>query len=103
MGEHTPRITLSVDGAPGGLFQERLGLLDGKAYTGRIAVAGDPQSAPIEVSLVWGGGASDRDTVVIEKIFAGFTKFPLQFTAKHSTDNGRLEIMSRGMGAYQIL
>ena len=102
VGEHTPRIDLPGDGTPAGLLQERLGLLDGKQYTGRIVLAGDPQAAPIEVSLVWGIGASDRDTVVIDKIGTAYSKFPLQFTSQGSTDNGRIEIVSRGKGHFLI-
>ena len=56
VGEHMPRIELPGKERPGGLLQERLGLLDGKQYTGRIVLAGDPDAAPIEVSLVWGIG-----------------------------------------------
>jgi hypothetical protein len=46
------------------LLQERLGLFEDKHCTGRIVLAGNPQAALIEVSLVWGIAASDRDTVV---------------------------------------
>ncbi|MBN2270827.1 MAG: hypothetical protein JXN61_09450, partial [Sedimentisphaerales bacterium] len=102
VGEHTPRIALSGDAAPNGLFQERLGLVDGREYTGRIALAGDPQAAPVEVSLVWGGGAGDRDTVVIDKIAEDYVKFPLHFTAGGYTDNGRLEVVSRSKGYFQV-
>ena len=102
VGEHTPRITLPGDGTPAGLLQERLGLVDGKAYAGRIVLAGVPQAAPIEVSLVWGGGASDRDTVIIDKIEPTYVKFPLRFTSRGSTDNGRLEIVSKGKGHFLI-
>lgn len=102
VGEHTPRITLSGNKQPAGLLQERLGIIEGKEYTGRIVLAGDPQAAPIEVSLVWGSGASDRDTIIIDKIGKTYTKFPLRFAAKGSTDNGRLEIVSRGKGYFMI-
>jgi len=101
VGEHTPRIALPSN-QPGGLLQERLGLLDDKEYTGRIILAGDPQAAPIEVSLVWGIGASDRDTVVIDKIGKTYAKFPLSFTSKGTTDNGRIEIISKGKGYFLI-
>lgn len=102
VGEHTPRIALAGNKEPGGLLQERLGLVDGKAYTGRIVLAGDSKAAPIEVSLVWGIGASDRDTVMIDKIEKTYSKFPLHFIAKGNTDNGRLEIVSRGKGHFLI-
>lgn len=102
VGEHTPRIQLAGNGQPQGLFQERLGLVEGKAYTGRIVLAGDPQAAPVEIGLVWGAGASDRDTVVIDKITQDYAKFPLHFTAGGATENGRLEIVSHGKGRLQI-
>jgi len=102
VGEHTPRIALAGNGKPQGLFQARLGLVEGKDYTGRIVLAGSPEAGPVEVSLVWGGGASDRDTVVIDEVKSSYTKVSLLFTASHSTDNGRLEIVSRGKGHLDI-
>jgi len=102
VGEHTPRIDLPGDGNPGGLMQERLSLIDGRHYTGRIVLSGDPGAAPIEVSLVWGGGASDRDTVMVSDLGASYVTVPLEFTAGASTDNGRLEIVSRGTGRYMV-
>ncbi len=100
-GSHTPRITLPGEGQAGGLMQERLGLVKGKEYTGRVALAGDVEG-PIEVSLVWGGGATMRDTVVIEKVTGEYAKYPLRFRSGGSTDNGRLEIYSRGTGNFSI-
>lgn len=100
VGEHTPRIAL--DGTPGGLLQNRLALVEGKGYTGRVVLAGTPESGPIRVSLVWGGGANDRDTITIEKLTKTFTTFPLHFRAQSSTDNGRLEIVATGKGHFFI-
>ncbi|UCG46568.1 MAG: hypothetical protein JSU94_13800 [Phycisphaerales bacterium] len=102
VGRHTPRVALSGRGEARGLFQERLGLIDSRQYTGRVVLAGDLQAAPIEISLVWGAGATDRDTVLIEKITERYAKFPLRFTARGCTDNGRLEIVSRGKGYFLI-
>jgi len=102
VGEQTPMIALSGKEEPGGLLQGRLGLVEGREYAGRVVLAGDSRAAPIEVSLVWGGGASDRETVVIDKIGKSYAKFPLLFTAKGSTDNGRLEIVSKGRGHFLI-
>lgn len=102
VGEHTPEIALPGKSAPAGLMQERLGLVAGREYTGRVILSGAPTAGPIEVSLVWGGGATMRQTVVIDKITAEYTKFPLRFRAGRSTDNGRLEIVSRGSGSFRI-
>ncbi len=102
VGVHTPRIQLPGGGRPGGLLQERLALVSGKEYSGRIVLAGNPSAAPVEVSLVWGGGASDRDTVTVEKLTTGYAKVPLRFTALGATDNGRLEIIGKGTGSFLV-
>ncbi len=101
-GEHSPRITLAGDGTPAGLLQERLGLEGGRAYTGRVVLAGDASAAPVAVSLAWGGGPGDRETVVIDALEGEYTTHPLSFTARGSTDNGRLEIISRGSGQLTV-
>ncbi|HVS62387.1 MAG TPA: alpha-L-arabinofuranosidase C-terminal domain-containing protein [Thermoanaerobaculia bacterium] len=102
VGEHSPRIELPGDGSAAGLVQERLALERGRDYSGRIVVAGDASAEPLEVSLVWGGGASDRSTVVIEGLDRGFRTHPLSFTAHGTTDDGRLEITSRGSGRLTV-
>ncbi len=102
VGVHTPRIQLPGDGKPGGILQERLALVDGKGYSGRIVLAGDSSAAPIEVSLVWGGGASERDTVTVDKLTTIYAKIPLQLTAGGTTDNGRLEIVGKGTGSFLV-
>ena len=100
VGQHTPKVTLA--GKPGGIMQERLGLIDGKQYVGRIVLSGDASAAPVQVSLAWGSGASDRHTVTIPKLTAEYTTLPLRFIAGASTDNGRLEIAGNGTGSYHI-
>jgi alpha-N-arabinofuranosidase len=95
VGEQTPVVAASPKGA--GLQQERLGLVAGRPYVGRVVLAG---AGPVSVSLVWGAGASDRQTVTVEKLTDGFATYPLAFTAKASTDNGRLEIV--GTGGFRI-
>jgi alpha-N-arabinofuranosidase len=101
VGEHTPRIDTAPD-KPAGIAHERLGLVEGKDYVGRVVLAGDPAAAPIEVSLVWGGGAGDRHTVRISEIGRDYRKVPLRFRSGGSTDNGRLEIVGRGKGHFLV-
>jgi alpha-N-arabinofuranosidase len=101
-GEHSPRIVTGGPKSPGGLAQERLALQDEREYVGRIALAGDAAAGPVEVSLVWGGGASDRQTVVLRDLAAGWTTHPLRFRSQRATDNGRLEIVGRGSGAFRV-
>ena len=100
VGEHTPVITAEAKGA--GLMQERLGLVQDGRYTGRIVLAGSPAAAPIKVSLVWGDGASDRDTVTVERLADEYATIPLAFTARRATDNGRLEIVGYGQGPFRV-
>ena len=102
VGVHTPRIQLPGDGKPGGIFQERLTLVEDRDYSGRIVLAGDPGAAPVEVSLIWGNGAGGRDTVTVEKLDRSYAKVPLQFTARGATDNGRLEILGKGTGRFLV-
>lgn len=100
-GEHTPRIEVAP-GKPAGIQHERLALVEGKQYEGRIVLAGDPAAAPIEVSLVWGGGASDRQTFAIRQLSREYTKVPFRFESRGSTDNGRLEIVGKGSGHFFV-
>ncbi len=102
VGVHTPKIRLPGEGKQGGILHERLALIDGKGYSGRIVLAGAPSAAPIEVSLAWGGGASDRETVTVDKLTRSYAKVPLQFTARGATDNGRLEIVGKGTGSFLV-
>ncbi|HUW20226.1 MAG TPA: alpha-L-arabinofuranosidase C-terminal domain-containing protein [Sedimentisphaerales bacterium] len=102
VGEHTPQIELRGDGTCCGIFQDRLGLVKGKRYTGRIVIEGSPKAAPIEVSLVWGQDKTERQTLTIKKIGSDFVKVPLSFKAGGTTDNGRLEIAGKGKGIFQI-
>ncbi|MBN2243659.1 MAG: alpha-N-arabinofuranosidase [Acidobacteria bacterium] len=102
VGEHTPEVRLPGNGRRAGIQQQRLGLVSGKRYTGRIALSGDPAAAPIEVSLAWGGGAGDRATVTVERLRSGYVTVPLAFTSGGTTDNGRLEIAGRGEGSFLV-
>jgi alpha-N-arabinofuranosidase len=102
VGEHSPRVTLPGGGKAGGLVQERLGLREGREYVGRIVLAGDATAGPIEISLAWGGGASDYQMVKVAVPASGFATQPLRFRAGGTTDNGRLAIVGRGTGSFTI-
>ena len=70
VGAHTPKITLPGDGQPAGIVQGQLALRKGKQYVGRIWLAGDPTAAPVKVSLVWGDGEDQRQTITIDTLAA---------------------------------
>lgn len=102
VGEHTPVISPTGDGKPAGIMQGDLALIQGKKYVGRIWLAGDASASPVQVSLVWGDGANERQTVTVSKLSRAFVKTPLHFTAGATTNNARLEITSTGKGSFRI-
>jgi alpha-N-arabinofuranosidase len=102
VGEHTPQITLPGGGTLCGIAQGGLGLLAGRQYIGRIWVAGTPEVGPVSVSLVWGNGLTERQTVKVDKLTDAFTRRPLRFTAAGPTNDGRLEITAAGQGSCRV-
>ena len=99
-GEHSPLIKL--DGtAPHGVAQAGVVLKKGRAYSGRVVLAGDA-GANVTVSLVWGSGPKDRQTVPIKGLKSAYSKFPLSFTAGDDATDGRIEISGAGRGAFHI-
>ena len=99
-GEHTPLVKLDKK-EPHGFQQSGLAVRKGKAYTGRIVLAGTP-GATVKVTLAWGDAASERQTVVIGKLGPDYVKFPLSFHAEGDSDNARLEIAGTGTGAFHV-
>jgi len=100
VGEHSPVIRLDP-ASPHGIAQAGLFLVKGRAYTGRVVLAGDP-GVTVEASLIWGDGEAGRQTVRIAGLGFGFAKFPLSFTAGADAPSGRLEITARGTGSFRI-
>ena len=80
----TPAITsplIKLDAKePHGFSQSGIAVRKGKAYTGRIVLAGSP-GAVVKVTLIWGKEAADRQTVTIRTLGAAYRKFPLRYTA----------------------
>jgi alpha-N-arabinofuranosidase len=101
VGEHTPEVTVEAN-KPDGIAQSELALIKGKKYTGRVVLAGDSSAAPVKVVLTWGPKPGESDSITIYNLSAGYKKFPFEFTAGASTDNGRLEIVGFGRGKFRI-
>ena len=99
-GDHSPLVGLS-GATPLGIQQSGIALRKGKAYTGRVVLAADP-GAKVTVSLVWGPGATDRQTVSVGSRRTTFAKYPLNFVAGADTQDGRLEIAGTGKGTFRI-
>lgn len=101
VGEHTPRITLP-GGQACGIAQGGLGLVAGRAYVGRVWLAGSKDVGAVRVSLVWGDGADDRQTVTIPQLSDAFARTALEFKAGKTTDDGRLEVTANGQGSFSV-
>jgi alpha-N-arabinofuranosidase len=99
-GDHSPLIKLDSR-EPHGFQQSGLAVLKGKAYTGRIILAGSP-GANVKVDLVWGDAPGDRQTLVVPKITAAYVKYPLRFTAQGDSEKARLEIVATGTGSVHV-
>jgi alpha-N-arabinofuranosidase len=54
------------------------------------------------VSLIWGPGPHDRQTVPIKGLLPAYSKFPFKFTAGAETADARLEIAGTGKGAFHV-
>ncbi len=100
VGTHTPLVRLAGE-APRGIQQSGLALRKGKAYTGRVVLAGDP-GAKVTVSLVWGVGAAERQTVPVQALGGSYKKVPFKFTAGADNNDGRIEIAGTGQGSFHI-
>lgn len=100
VGAQSPRIQLDSS-TPHGVEQSGLALVKGKKYVGSIYLRGTP-GAKVKVSLSWGDGTNERQTISIPALTNAYKKFPLSFTANADTDKATLEISSRGTGDFHI-
>jgi alpha-L-arabinofuranosidase len=112
VGKHSPRVELEP-GSTRGIVQPGIALSQGKEYTGRIVVATASrtpvagtavtgQAPTVEVSLVWGDGAADRQTVRLPATSPEYATFPLRFVSGGTTRDGRLEITGTGAGSLLV-
>jgi alpha-N-arabinofuranosidase len=99
VGDQSPRIALDAS-TPHGIRQSGIWLVKGKQYTGRIYLSGT--GAKVKVSLVWGTGAEDKQTIALGPLTSEYKKVPLSFTAKADTQNASIEITGTGAGSFHI-
>jgi alpha-N-arabinofuranosidase len=100
VGEHAPEVHL--DGAtPRGMRQSGIPLAKGRSYTGHVVLYGDP-TAKVEVSLVWGSGPGDRQSVALPLLSGKYIKFPFHFVSGADTEKGSFEISGTGTGTFHI-
>ena len=98
-GDHTPSVKVGGTEAHG-FQQSGLAVRKGKSYTGRIVLAGT--GSTVKVSLIWGSGAGDRQTVVINKVGSEYKKYPLKFESQSDSEDARLEIVGTGTGSFHV-
>ena len=99
VGKHSPKVT--VAGGRAGMRQAGLWLVKGKGYDGRIALSGEGP-VTVRVSLVWGPGASDRETVTISNLSKAYKKYTFHFTAGADVQDAALEIVGEGNGYFEV-
>jgi alpha-N-arabinofuranosidase len=100
VGAQSPSVT--VDAASRrGFSQAGIGLAKGKRYDGYVQITGDP-GAKVEVTLVWGPGSSDRQTVSLSAPSADWKRADFSFTPTTDTTDARLEITGQGEGQFKI-
>src|ERR1039457_1937576 len=91
VGDWSPRIRLEAS-TPHGIRESGLQLRAGRAYTGRVVLAGVP-GTKVDVSLIWGTDPADRQTVSVHIRTAGYAKYPLAFTSRADTSQiGRAHV-----------
>jgi alpha-N-arabinofuranosidase len=84
VGDQTPILPTGS-----GVSQGELGLIEDRAYVGRIVLAG---TGSVEVIFDWGSGID----MVVVNAREEFTKHPFKFKSGATTDQGRLTVKSNG-------
>jgi alpha-N-arabinofuranosidase len=100
VGDHSPRIALDAT-AIHGVKQSGIPLVKDKVYNGRIWLRATP-GAKVNVTLSWGSGPGDRQTIAITPLTSQYKKFPLSFTSKADTTEGAIEISGTGSGNFHV-
>jgi alpha-N-arabinofuranosidase len=100
VGEWSPLVRLEL-ASPHGVSQSGLVLQAGRAYTGRVALAGSP-GARVSVSLVWGPNPGDRQTIDLPAPTEAYAAHSVKLEARADTGDGRFEIVGTGTGTFHV-
>lgn len=99
VGKQSPVVSLAS--GRNGIRQGGLWLENGRGYVGRVVLKADG-SAKVSVSLVWGNGPADRQTVVFDGLTKDYKKYHFNFTAGADVKDAVLEIVGEGSGSFSI-
>ena len=99
VGKQAPLVSLASGRA--GIRQAGLWLEKGRGYEGRIVIRAEG-TPKVSVSLVWGAGPADRQTVVLDGLTKDYKKCYFSFTAGADVQDAALEIVGEGNGCFEV-
>lgn len=101
-GEHGMALRLKgTASGPCGVQQTGLGVVAGKEYAGYAVLAWQGSKAPVSVTLRWGDGPGDAQTVQLEP-GPVYRKLPFRFKAARTSDDATLSIVLTSPGCLWI-
>jgi alpha-N-arabinofuranosidase len=99
-GDQTPLVKLDAK-TPHGIAESGIVVRKGKAYTGRIVLAGTLGTA-VKITLIWGKEPGDRQAETVHIMGTSYSKIPLKFEARADSDDARIEITGTGTGSFHV-
>lgn len=100
VGTHCPVVAVQAI-SPRGFGQGGIGVSGGKSYLGHIVVSGDA-TAQLQVALVWGADAADRQIVKLPTPGSQWRSASFAFNAGADSADARFEITGTGTGRFRV-
>ena len=97
-----PQIMLRGDGQSAGIVQGQLALRKGKQYVGPDLVGRRGNGRAVKVSLVWGDGQDQRQTITVRHAGFGLRENAAAIHRRGRYGRGRLEITAAGNGSFHV-
>ena len=95
-------VVVALDGAHvRGIGQSGLGVAKGTSYTGHIVFSGTP-GAVVSVTLAWGDGTRQQQTVKLPAATSSWQTVPLHYVAGRRTDDAKFTITGTGTGHFRV-
>jgi alpha-N-arabinofuranosidase len=100
VGKQSPSVTVSAD-SPRGLGQSGIWVARGKRYDGYLYLSGDTE-AKVRVSLIWGPGPKDRQSVELPTPTSEWQRVPFSFAPAANSADARFEVTGTGSGRFRV-